>query len=57
MGEVVNLNKFQKANAKRRQEIAAAENRARFGRTKEAKSKTLKDADKAKSDLDGKRLD
>jgi hypothetical protein len=57
MGDVVNLNKFRKARNKSKADAQAAENRQRFGRTKEALAKIHADADQAKRDLDGKELD
>ena len=57
MGDVVNLNKARKARDKRDAEARAAENRTRFGQSKQGQSKARKEAETAKSDLDGKRLD
>lgn len=57
MGDVVNLNKFRKGRGKRSAEARAAENRIRFGQPKDQLTKVLKEAAKAKSDLDKKRLD
>jgi hypothetical protein len=57
MGDVVNLNKVRKAREKRTAEARAAENRARFGQSKEKLTKARKEAEKAEDDLDGKRLD
>ena len=57
MGEIVNLNKFRKARSKQRDTAVAAENRIRFGQTKETKAEALHNVDKAKLDLDGKQLD
>ena len=57
MGDLVNLNKFRKARDKRDAEARAAENRIRFGQSMLGQSKARKEADKAKSDLDDKRLD
>jgi hypothetical protein len=57
MGEVVNLNRFRKARSKQDAAARAAENRLRAGQTKALRSKVLKDAEKAESELDSKRLD
>ena len=57
MGDVVNLNRFRKARAKQDAATRAAENRLRTGQTKVLRSKVLKDAEKAESELDSKRLD
>jgi len=57
MGVVVNLNKVRKARDKRLAEARANVNRTRFGQPKEELSNARKDAETAKSDLDGKRLD
>jgi hypothetical protein len=53
---VVNLNKARKARARAGAQAQAAENRARFGRTKAQKTLDKARAEKAASDLDaGKR--
>jgi Domain of unknown function (DUF4169) len=57
MGDVVNLNKFRKTRGKRDAAARAAENRIRFGQPKDQLSKARKEAEKAESDLDSKRLD
>ena len=57
MGDVVNLNKFRKARDRRTAEDQAAENRARFGQSKDVKAKLRTEADQTQKDLDGKRLD
>jgi hypothetical protein len=57
MGDVINLNKARKARGKSDATARAAENRIRFGQPKEQLSKARKEAEKAESDLDSKRLD
>jgi hypothetical protein len=57
MGEVVNLNRFRKAKAKKQVEEQAKANRAAFGRTKAEKASERKETDKAQAELDGKKLD
>jgi hypothetical protein len=57
MGDVVNLNKFRKTRDRRTAETRAAENRVRFGLSKEAKAKVRTETDQTQKDLDGKRLD
>ena len=57
MGDVVNLNKYRKGRGKRSAETRAAENRVRFGQPKDQLTKARQEAEKAKSDLDKKRLD
>lgn len=57
MGEIVNLNKVRKAKVKAEAEETARNNRVRFGRTKAEKEAARRDADRDRSDLDGKKLD
>ncbi|OYQ33670.1 DUF4169 domain-containing protein [Niveispirillum lacus] len=57
MGEIVNLNRARKAKAKAAQETQAAENRVRFGLTKEEKRKRAAQDAAAKKHLDGHKLD
>jgi len=57
MGDVVNLNKFRKARDRKAAEDQAAENRVRFGLSKDAKAKVRTEADQSQKDHDGKRLD
>jgi len=57
MGDVVNLNKFRKARERQTAESLAAENRVRFGQSKDVKAKLRTEAEQAKKDLDGKRVD
>lgn len=53
MADIVNLNQARKAKAKADDKTRAAENRARFGRTKAEKTLDTVRADKLKRDLDG----
>ena len=53
MADVVNLNQARKAKAKADDKARAAENRAKFGRTKVGKSLEAARADKLRRDLDG----
>lgn len=55
MADIVNLNRARKAKAKADDKTRAAENRARFGRTKADKSLDAARADKLRRDLDGAR--
>ncbi|HWK45993.1 MAG TPA: DUF4169 family protein [Stellaceae bacterium] len=57
MGEIVNLNKFRKAQSKQRETATADENRVRFGQSKETKADLRRTIEKAKADLDGKQVD
>ena len=57
MGDVVNLNKFRKARNKSKAEAEAAQNRQRFGRSKESLTKIRAETEQAERDLDGKELD
>lgn len=53
MADVVNLNQARKAKAKADDKARAAENRARFGRTKAEKSLEAARAEKLRRELDG----
>ncbi len=56
MAELVNLNRARKTRDRAASETKAAENRARFGRTKAERKLEAAQADKAARDLDaGKR--
>ena len=57
MTDPINLNKARKAKARAAKQARAAENRAKFGRSRPEKSLEVRRADKAKRDMDGKRLD
>lgn len=53
MADLINFNQARKAKAKADDKTRAAENRAKFGRTKGEKSLDAARADKLKRDLDG----
>uniref|UniRef100_B0T0F2 DUF4169 domain-containing protein n=1 Tax=Caulobacter sp. (strain K31) TaxID=366602 RepID=B0T0F2_CAUSK len=53
MAEILNLNQARKAKAKTDAKTQAAENRAKFGRTKTDRTLDAARADKLKRDLDG----
>jgi len=53
MAELVNLNRARKARTRSEAEARAAENRAKFGRTKAEKKLDQARAGKAARDLDG----
>ncbi|MEJ2817512.1 DUF4169 family protein [Caulobacter sp. CCG-8] len=53
MAEILNLNQARKAKAKTDAKTKAAENRAKFGRTKADKTLDAARAEKLKRDLDG----
>ncbi|MBP7339586.1 DUF4169 family protein [Niveispirillum sp.] len=57
MGEIVNLNRARKAKAKAERETQAAENRIRFGLTKEERKKREAQEATARKHLDGHKLD
>lgn len=57
MAEVINFNKARKAKAKETGKAAAAENRARFGRTKADRSLDQARAEKTERALDQAKLD
>lgn len=57
MVEPINLNKFRKAKARAEKEQRAAENRAKFGRTKAEKAADEARDKKLKQDVDSAKLD
>jgi hypothetical protein len=57
MADIVNLNQFRKKRDRHVAERRAAENRSRFGQTKDTRNKTAREAEKVKKELDDKRLD
>lgn len=57
MAEIVNLNKFRKARQRAEARRIAAENRAKFGRTKAQKKKDVDEAKAAEERLDQHRIE
>ncbi len=57
MGDVVNLRTARKRAARKQAEQVAAENRIRFGRSKEERSLTQARAGKTRRDLDQHRIE
>ncbi|MBR9972229.1 DUF4169 family protein [Magnetospirillum sulfuroxidans] len=57
MAEIVNLNRWRKAKTRDEKNKQAEANRAAFGRTKAEKQAAGKEAERQKTDLDGKKLD
>lgn len=57
MGDVVNLNQFRKKRARKAVDKRVPENRARFGRTKDERTRAQREAEKLAKDLDDKKLD
>ena len=56
LAEIVNLNRFRKARQRVEDSQHAAENRARFGRTKAEKARDRHEAEKTTQDHAGKEL-
>lgn len=56
MSEIVNLNKFRKAKIRGGKARQAAENRVRFGQSKDEKARAKQAAERRSKDLDGKNL-
>ncbi len=56
MGDVVNLRRVSKARLRTDREAAAAQNRARFGRTRAERDKAAAEAEISARRLDGLRL-
>ena len=57
MADIVNLNQFRKKRDRRAAERRAAENRNRFGLSKDERTRTQRESEKVKKDLDDKRLE
>lgn len=57
MGEIVNLNRYRKTQARTQREKEAAENRVRFGRPKAETAVQRKERERAARDLDAKKRD
>ncbi|HVT55290.1 MAG TPA: DUF4169 family protein [Xanthobacteraceae bacterium] len=57
MGEIVNLRRRRKANARKEEAARAAENRMRYGRTLAAKRAERAFEHKRERDLDGRRIE
>jgi Domain of unknown function (DUF4169) len=57
MADIVNLNQFRKKRDRRDAERRATENRRIFGLTKDERSKAQREGERAKKDLDDKRLE
>jgi len=54
---IVNLNQYRKKRRRAEAETQAKENRARFGRNKEERIAELRERERAKSEIENKRLD
>ncbi len=57
MAEIVNLNRRRKAKAREDKDQQAQANRVAFGRTKAEKLAARQQAERQRTDLDGKKLD
>jgi hypothetical protein len=57
MGEIVNLNRYRKAQARTERERQAEENRVRFGRPKAETQARRQEEERNRRDLDGKKRD
>lgn len=56
-GMIVNLNRFRKQRRRTEAETQATENRIRFGRRKEEREQVSRERERAKKELDNKRLE
>ncbi len=54
---IVNLNKERKKRARVEAEQRTAENRARFGRSSQARNNDLRESARRKKEIEGKRLE
>lgn len=57
MAEIVNLRRARKDKARQQRESEADANRRRFGRTKAAKANDRDASERARRDIDGKKID
>ncbi|MGB8275857.1 MAG: DUF4169 family protein [Alphaproteobacteria bacterium] len=57
MGEIINLNRYRKSRVRREQQALGAENRSRFGRTKDERRREKAEEDRKQTDLDSKKLE
>ena len=57
MAEIVNLKDFRKNRARAEAEAKAAENRVRFGRTRDERNRKAFEDKRAKRDLEGNRIE
>lgn len=57
MADIINLNKVRKLKARTAAELRAAENRIRFGRSKDEKQRERNETAEAAKKLDGHKLD
>lgn len=57
MGEIINLKRRRKANAREEEAVRAAENRVRYGRTLAVKRTEKAIELKRERDLDGRRIE
>jgi hypothetical protein len=54
---IINLNQYRKMRRRTEAETQAKENRVRFGRTKEERAADLRERERAKKEIENKRLD
>ena len=54
---IVNLNQYRKKRGRAEAERRAAENRVRFGRSKEERGKDLRESERARKAIEDKRLE
>ena len=57
MGDVVNLNQFRKQRSRGASQKRAAENRVKYGRGKDDKTRLTVETDRTSRELDGKHID
>jgi hypothetical protein len=54
---IVNLNQYRKKRRRAEADRRAAGDRVRFGRSKEERSRNLRESERSQKEMDGKRLD
>jgi hypothetical protein len=54
---IINLNQYRKKRRRSEADIQAKENRVRFGRSKEERTAELRERERAKKEIESKRLD
>lgn len=57
MAEIVNLKDFRKSRARAEAEAKAAENRVRFGRTRDERNRKAFEDQRARRDLEGNKIE
>ena len=54
---IVNLNQYRKKRQRAEADRRAADDQVRFGRSKDERSRNLRESERSQKEMDGKRLD